>query len=193
MSAKDASRIHVPSPDEMESLGIESGHASKREPQSAEAESTDVETLRAERDHWKDRAHRAVADYKNLERRAETQRYDASQAAIGKFALTLLPIIDDLERSLAAAEQAGETGSLVDGVKLIHEKIMKALADEGIETIPAVGRPFDPNCHEAMLARPSDDYPPHTVLDELARGYKLGDRVLRAAKVIVSAGPAGEE
>lgn len=192
MSAKDASKIHRPSAEEIESLGLGADDAPKTDSQSAGDVSGDAGALRAERDQWKDRALRAVADYQNLERRAESQRYAASQAAVSQFVKTLIPIIDDLERTLDAAEQAGESGAVVEGVRLVREKLLKALSDEGIEAIPAAGEPFDPNLHEALLTQPTDAHPPQTVIEEVARGYRMGDRVLRAAKVIVSSVPAGQ-
>lgn len=186
MSAKDSSRIHVPTPEEIDSLG---GDASRNDAGPGQDEPTDVGALRAERDHWKDRAHRAAADYRNLERRAETQRYDASQAAIGQFVRVLIPIIDDLERTLVAAEKAADPTPVVQGVRLVLDKLIKTLAEQGIETIPAVGEPFDPTRHEALMSRPSAEHAEPVVLEELARGYRMGDRILRPAKVVVSSGP----
>jgi molecular chaperone GrpE len=186
MSAKDSSRIHVPTPEEIESLG---GDASKHDAGQRQDEPVDADALRAERDHWKDRAHRAAADYRNLERRAESQRYDASQAAIGQFVRGLLTVIDDLERTLAAAEKTADPTPVIQGVRLVYDKLIKALAEQGIETITAVGEPFDPTRHEALMSRPSDEHAEHVVIEELARGYRMGERILRPAKVVVSSGP----
>jgi molecular chaperone GrpE len=103
----------------------------------------------------------------------------------------LLPVLDDLERALDAAEQH-EAATLEDGVKLVHRSFAEALRKEGLEEIDTSGR-FDPHVHEALLSQPSEAAE-GDVIQVLQKGYRLGDRVLRPARVVVSAGvPAPEE
>lgn len=129
---------------------------------------------------------RAKADYQNLLRRSTVERAEAIRYANAELIRSLLGVVDDLERSLAAAEQSDDAGSLKDGVRLAHENFMKTLRSHGLEPISALHEPFDPSIHNAMMQRPSPDDPPGTVVEEITRGYRLWDRVLRPAMVIVS-------
>lgn len=144
------------------------------------------ETLNAKIDKLADSLLRAKADYKNLERRGVLERSDAIRFANAGLMRSLLEVVDDFERSLAATEPTDENAAMMDGVKLIHDNLLKALSTHGLERIDALHQPFDPSIHEAMMQQPSDEYPPGTVIDELARGYRLRDRVIRPARVIVS-------
>jgi molecular chaperone GrpE len=108
-----------------------------------------------------------------------------------------LGVVDDFERSLSAAESSDNAKAVVDGVRLVYENLMKALRAYGLETINALHEPFDPHVHEAVMQQPSEDYQPGTVIEEIARGYRLRDRILRPTKVIVAQAvkkePAEEE
>jgi molecular chaperone GrpE len=115
---------------------------------------------------------------------SETQ--EAVRYASADLIKALLPVVDDLERSLAAA-RSDAAGSFADGVKLVHQNLLKALEAHHVERIESLGRPFDPALHEAIMRQPSDQHPPGTVLEEYQSGYRLWERVLRHAKVIVSA------
>jgi molecular chaperone GrpE len=97
----------------------------------------------------------------------------------------LLPVLDDLERALAAAEEH-EEAKLEDGVRLVHRSLVDALQKEGLAEIETDGA-FDPNVHEALLSQPDDEKESGEILDVLQKGYRLGDRVLRPARVIVVA------
>src|SRR5262249_13542125 len=103
------------------------------------------------------------------------------------LALDLLPVIDNLERATAAAKQAHETGPLVQGVALVLSQFFDLLKRHGITVIDAEGQPFAPNLHDAVMQQPTADRPPGIVLQVLERGFRVHDRVLRPAKVIVSA------
>jgi molecular chaperone GrpE len=127
---------------------------------------------------------RAVAEQQNYMRRAATERSEMARYATAEVIRDVLTVVDDLERSLKAAD-TGEA-SLVDGVKLIHDNLLRTLAKHNVERIDSKGVPFDPNKHEALMRQPTADHPPGTVLEEHQVGYKLWDRVLRPAKVIVS-------
>ncbi len=159
---------------------------------SAAAESeplSEADTLRAKVEELNDKHLRAVAELQNFRRRATTEKQDAVRYASADLIRALLPVADDLERSLAAAEDDSGT-SLAEGVKLVHQNLLKAFETYHVERIASVGQPFDPALHEAMMQQPSDEHDPGTVLEEYQAGYKLWDRVLRHAKVIVSASSA---
>ena len=96
------------------------------------------------------------------------------------------PHFDNLERAVAAAQQAGETGPLVDGVALVQSQFLDLLKRYGVIPIDALGKPFDPNMHQAVMQQPAKDQPPNTVVQVIERGFMNQDRVLRPAKVVVS-------
>ena len=129
---------------------------------------------------------RARADYRNLERRLATERSEAVRFANADLIKALLPVLDDFERSLAAAEGTDNVASLVDGERLIQANLLKVLTDYGLERIDALHQPFDPHVHEALLQTPNEEHPPNTVVEEVNRGYRLRERVLRPAQVVVS-------
>jgi len=148
-----------------------------------------VEALRAKIESLEDSLLRAKADYKNFQRRSAMQCAETARYANAELIRSLLGVIDDFERSLASAQSCDNLQAVMDGVRLVHENFMKVLEAQGLEGIEALGRPFDPNIHQALMQQPSADAPPGTVLEEIAKGYRLGDRVLRPAKVIVSQAP----
>lgn len=141
--------------------------------------------LRAKVEELSDKHLRAVAELRNFRRRADTERNETVRYASADLIKGLLPIVDDLERSLAAAPE-DESSALAEGVRLVHQNLLKVLQTHHVARIEAQGQPFDPSLHEAMTQQPSDEHPPDTVLEEYQSGYRLWDRVLRPAKVIVS-------
>lgn len=136
---------------------------------------------------------RAKADFQNLQRTSAVERGDASRYANAELMKLLVRVVDDFERSLAAASKPDNLQAVVEGVRLVYENLNKALADHGLEPIEALHRPFDPNVHEALLHQPSDEHPPGTVIEQIAKGYRLRDRVVRPAKVIVAKEPDSTE
>ena len=136
---------------------------------------------------------RAKADYQNLQRRIALDRAAAIGYANAELMKSLLGVMDDFERSLEAAETSGNLEAVVDGVRLVYENLVKALGTHGLERIEALHRPFDPNFHEAMMQQPSADLAPGSVMEEITRGYRLRDRVLRPAKVVVSKAPEDKQ
>ncbi|MEE9201771.1 MAG: nucleotide exchange factor GrpE [Dehalococcoidia bacterium] len=131
---------------------------------------------------------RAQADYQNLKRRTEQEKEEAVGFANAMLILGLLPVLDDMERAFAtiSTELAGLTW--VDGIRLIYRKLRAALEASGLSEIHAVGQPFDPNLHEAVVHQEGEE---GQVLAELQKGYKLHDRVIRPTMVVV--GKSGEE
>jgi molecular chaperone GrpE len=143
-----------------------------------------VAALEAERDEYLALAQRVQADFENYRKRAVRDQERLVAHAHERLVRELLPILDDLERALGAAEQH-EEAKLIEGVKLVENSLRSALAKEGLVEIATDG-PFDPHVHEALLAQPRADAEPGTVLEVVQRGYRVGDRVVRPARVIVA-------
>ena len=142
-----------------------------------------VDEVAAERDELVDRLQRLQAEFENYRKRA-TRDQDALVArAHGRLVKELLPVLDDLGRALEAAEQH-EEATLEDGVRLVHRQLVDVLAKEGLTEIETDGV-FDPHVHEALLSQPSDAET-GTVLEVLQKGYRLGDHVLRPARVTIA-------
>ena len=102
----------------------------------------------------------------------------------------LLPVVDNIDRAIEAAEQAGEAAGLLEGFKLVRQQLITTLEQNHCKVIEAEGQPFDPMRHEALLQQPSEEHPAGTVMQVAQTGYQLHDRVIRPAHVIVSQGPA---
>jgi molecular chaperone GrpE len=146
----------------------------------------DVAALKAKIDSLEDSLLRAKADFQNLQRRSAAERSEAIRYANADLLRSLLNVLDDFDRALESAEVTDNRQAVIDGVRLVHDNLMKAFKEAGLEQIDALGQPFDPKIHEALMQQPTDDFPPGTVVDQVARGYRLRDRVLRPARVIVS-------
>lgn len=129
---------------------------------------------------------RVKADYQNFQRRSAIERSEVVRYANAEVMKSMLSVMDDFERSLEAAQSSDDQKALVDGIRLIYDNLSQALRTHGLESIEALHQPFDPSVHEAMLQQPSAAHPPGTVVEQIAKGYRLGDRVLRPARVIVS-------
>jgi molecular chaperone GrpE len=138
----------------------------------------------AARDEYLDLLQRTKADFENYRKRALRDQERLVAPAHERLVKELLPILDDLERALEAAERH-EEAALVDGVKLVQKSLTKALEKEGLAEIETEGS-FDPHVHEAMLTQPGNGAESGSVLEVVQRGYRLGDKVVRPAKVIVA-------
>ena len=143
-----------------------------------------LRALEAERDEYLNDLQRVAAEFENYRKRAVREQADFATRATERLVKELLPVLDDLERALEAAA-AHEEAKLEEGVQLVQRALAAALKREGLVEIAADG-PFDPHVHEALLSRPAEDAEPGTVLEVLQKGYRLGDRVLRPARVIVA-------
>jgi molecular chaperone GrpE len=180
-------------PDGSPAANVQSG--SERDA-AATAVMEDLEALRErttaleqERDEFRGLLQRTRADFENYQKRSQRDLVQERRYWHSSLALDLLPILDNFDRAVAAAKQAGETGPLVQGVAMIQAQVLDVLKRHGITRIEALGQPFDPNLHQAVMQQPSADQPPNTVLQILEQGFMIHDRVLRPAKVIVSAAP----
>ncbi len=147
--------------------------------------------LTAERDELKDRLLRIAAETENFKKRTERDKADFLRRANETFARDLLPVLDNLERALAAAQ--GEQGPLAQGVSLTHLELGKVLERHGLEKIEALEQPFNPELHEAMMQQEDPEREENTVINELQRGYLFQGRLLRPAMVVVSKKPAGSD
>jgi molecular chaperone GrpE len=144
-----------------------------------------VEALEAERDELLDRLRRLAADFHNYRKRAARDQEQLVARAHERLMKALLPVVDDLERALVAAAEH-EEAKLHEGVELVARELHAALKREGLEEIDTTGS-FDPHVHEALLSQPSEAEE-GAVVEVLQKGYRLGDRVLRPARVVVSQG-----
>lgn len=145
----------------------------------------------AERDEARNQLLRFRAEFDNYRKRMLRENDQIRKTAARNLIEDLLPALDNLERALGhAAEPANDP--VLQGVDMVVKSLHEKLAGHGLERIAAIGQPFDPNVHEALAHQPSDEHPADTVLAEYHSGYKLGEVVLRPAKVAVSSGPAAE-
>jgi molecular chaperone GrpE len=147
----------------------------------------EVEKLRAERDSLLDRLARSQAEFDNARKRASREQQDFRDYAVADAAKALLPVLDSFERAL----QLKPTGAqdLRSGMELIYKQLQDALGKMGVHPISAKGEPFDPRLHEAIEMVETDTMDDHHVLEELQRGYKLKERLLRPAMVKVARNP----
>jgi molecular chaperone GrpE len=141
-----------------------------------------------QRDDYLDQLQRTRAEFANYQKRSKAQADADRGYMVGALALDVLSVLDNFERALDAA-RAANAPAIVEGLDMVHRQMLSALAKHGVEPIAVVGQPFDPNQHEAVMQQPDASKPEGTVVAELARGYKLRDRVLRPAKVAVSVVP----
>jgi len=142
--------------------------------------------LQAELDDAKDRALRAQAELENVRKRLRREMDDERKYALMPLVTDLLPVVDNIARAVAAAEKSPEASGLLEGIKLVAQQLESVLARHNTTRIEAMGKPFDPNVHAAILQQPSADQPANTVLQVAQEGYQLHDRVVRPAQVIVS-------
>jgi len=160
----------------------------EREEQQAEAVGGLEETLaalEAERDDYLDQLRRLAAEFDNYRKRVARDQESLAARAHEGLMKALIPVLDDLERALVAAEEH-EEAKLHEGVGLVARELRKALEREGLQEIDTAGA-FDPHVHEALLSQPSE-LDEGSVVEVLQKGYRLGDRVLRPARVVVSQG-----
>jgi len=173
----------------------EEGQTNEIEPQVFEAE--DIETLKqalagekakteANLANWQ----RSQADFINYKRRSEQEKEEIGKFANSILMLSLLPILDDLERAFDSIPPHLAKLTWVDGIRLIERKLQASLEAQGLSPIKAIGEPFDPNLHEATMYRKGEE---GIVIEELQKGYMLHDRVIRPAMVVVGNGEKEEE
>lgn len=160
------------------------------EPDAETPESTppDSEALQAEVEKLRDAALRARAELDNYRKRTVREKEEAIRYANGSLLESLLPVLDNFELGLAAAKNAPEAASIVVGLEMVRRQLEDFGRQHGLEAINAVGQPFDPNLHEAVGHEPHAEVPDGVVISQMRCGYKLKDRLLRPATVVVSKG-----
>jgi molecular chaperone GrpE len=154
-----------------------------------EPEPDPLHAVTRERDDYLDALQRLKAEFDNYRKRVARDQQELAVRAHERLMKELVPVLDDLERALEAASQH-EEARLEDGVRLVHRSLAELLAREGLAEVSTDGR-FDPHSQEALLSQPSCEEE-GTVIQVLQKGYLLGDRVLRPARVVISAGPSAE-
>jgi molecular chaperone GrpE len=144
-----------------------------------------LEELRREKDALQDRLLRTAAEFDNYRKRIDRERRDLAEFAAADILSEFLPILDNFERALQAPS-GGDAEAFKKGVELIHKQIFDLLRKRGVKPIDALGMDFDPNFHQAVIHETSDDHREGEVMQELQRGYMLGDRLLRPSMVKVA-------
>lgn len=156
------------------------------------ASRAELKRLQNELGEAKEGLTRRQADFENYRKRIERERGETYQRVVADVARKLLPVLDNLNRALEAektvqSKESQEFRHFLHGVELINRQLGEVLESLGIQPIASIGERFDPHIHEAVVTEPSDKYEPDTVTEELARGYRIGDRLLRPAMVKVAA------
>lgn len=152
------------------------------------------ETLRAritglegEVEKYKDLFLRKAAEFENYKRRMESEVSQTIRFAAERLLLQFLPVADDVDRTLKAAQDSSDYEALLKGIELVSQKLLKTLETQGVTPFDSMEKEFSVDFHDALMMLPRSDCPPNTVTEEVERGYMIGDKVLRHAKVIVSA------
>ncbi len=164
------------------------------QPQEPEAQAVDLQAeliaqLTSERDALKDQLLRVMAEAQNIQRRMRQQRDAERKFASEGLVRDILPVLDNFERTLRAAEKSPSIEKLIDGVRAVEKQLRRALATAHVAKIEAVGVHFDPNKHEALAVGTTDEAEEDTVLEEISAGYTLHDKVIRPARVKVAKRP----
>ena len=146
-----------------------------------------LKEAQAQIDELEDRLLRLTAEYDNFRKRSQREKAEARQFANQHLLEKQLPVLDNFEMALTAAKDADP--AIRDGVQMIYDQFVGVLKDAGVEPIDAEGEPFDPNIHEAISQQETTDVEEGTVVQQVQRGYKLNDRLVRPARVIVARAP----
>lgn len=160
--------------------------------EAVEPELSELEKARAEAADMKTRYLRAVADMENYRKRMAREKQDIIRSAAASVIETLLPVLDNMKLGLQAAENHPEAKDVTTGFKMVDDQLKKSLSEQGLEELIPDGEPFDPNYHECIAHQPSEDVAEDHVIQTVRAGYRLNERLVRAANVIVSSGPAKE-
>lgn len=145
-----------------------------------------ISKLTTEKEQINDQLLRTMADFQNFRKRTQQEQSLIRQYATESLVLTLLPVMDNFERTVKASENGAPVESLVTGVKATEKQFRFIIEQQGVTKIQSVGQPFDSDFHEALGTVETDKYPSDTVVEEIEPGYKMGDKVIRHAKVRVA-------
>ena len=165
------------------------GGVEGEQPDAVAALRGELEKAQSQAAEYLDGWQRARAEFANYKRRIEAERDDVRCRSNADLLLKLLPVVDDFERALQVAPPELAHSPWVSGVTIILNKLHTILDSENVATVAAVGQPFDPQWHEAMMQEETTDHADGAVIEELRKGYRLGDRVLRPALVKIASNP----
>ncbi len=165
----------------------------RAEPAPASGQSADpLAHAQAEAARLKDAWLRTAADFDNFRKRTRKEVEDARRAGREDLLRAVLPVFDNLERAIQSAQRSSDVKAMADGLAMVQRQFVDALGREGISRVPTVGQTFDPGVHEAIQQVETSDHPPGTVLAEVQPGYVQGDRLVRAAMVVVAKAKSGD-
>jgi len=183
--------------EETGSSGAENSVPQTEPPETAEAAADspqdELERLKAEIEQANDRVLRTQAELENYRKRTHREMEEQRRYAMMPIMRDLLPVVDNIDRAIAAAEKAGESPTLLEGFNMVADQLSATLERYHCKKTESLGTPFDPHLHEAISQQPDAEHPPGTVLHEAVIGYTLHDRVVRPSQVIVSAAPLEED
>jgi len=169
--------------EEKDKVTVEKKKPARKKPNKQLAEN---KKLKAENGELKDQLLRKIAEFDNYKKRTERDFYDRVLNSNDRLITSLLPVLDDFERSLAHAGEETNSDSLVEGFELIYKKMYSILEKEGLKSFEAVGEEFDPDKHDALMQQESKDHESGMIIDEHLKGYEFNERVIRHSQVIVA-------
>ncbi|MFC7393295.1 nucleotide exchange factor GrpE [Scopulibacillus cellulosilyticus] len=146
----------------------------------------EIKKLQEEQDELKNRLLRVQADYENYKRRTNEEKIKERKFRAQSLVEEILPVLDNFKRALDVQIESEEAKSLKQGMDMVYRQLTDAMEKEGVKEIEAVGKPFDPHLHQAVMQVENDEYEPNTVVEVLQAGYSLNDRVVRPAMVKVN-------
>lgn len=153
-----------------------------------------IAELEAQIKEWQDKFLRKAAEFENFKRRSEIDQINLINYSAESIIVKLLPVVDDFERSLSHINNNDSNNTaVIEGIKLVYEKLMKFLNEQGVKKMQAKGEPFNVDFHDALMQKKDSSVPSHTVLEEVESGYLYRDKVIRHAKVIVSEDSSSED
>lgn len=176
-----------------EELKTEQPESAPETPEQKVPEKSELDIANESIASLKDQLLRKAAEFENYKRRTEQQSMSFAKYASENIILELLPVIDDLSRSLKSGKQKLENDPFYKGVELIITKFHKILETQGVKPMETVGKEFNVDFHDVMMQIPRKDVAPHTIVEEIEKGYFLFDKVIRHAKVVVATSPVEEE
>ena len=165
---------------------VDSAETESEEVVEEDAETSSNSKLQEEYDKLNQQYIRLAADFDNFRKRQEQERENLIKFGTENALKNLIEVLDNFERGAKSLENVDDCGKVKESFNLVHKQVYDTLTKLGLEEIKAVGEEFDPNYHEAVMQTPTNDYPENTVINELQKGYKLGDKVLRATLVNVA-------
>lgn len=193
MMSSEVNEEHQDQPESVEEIDELEFVTESPEETTEEENEAEAEAPREEIEKWKDMAARSQAELENFRKRMAREKTEAIIYANRSLLEQLLPIIDNFEMGLKAAQDSeGEASMILQGMAMVRKQLDDFLSEQGVEVIESDGVEFNPNVHEALKQEANDEVPEGIILYTMRRGYRLRDRILRAANVVVSSGPSEE-